>query len=163
MRIYQSRSSGLVKVITVGTFLVLLVVALVLIFVEKRLLNISGALLLGFILASIFYFWSQSIKEIMLSDTELILKKNIGRISISINEIERVVSLEYADIPMTIGSRGVFGFIGRTMDDSRSYVKDRKEMVQIVTSRRKYLISCEDSKDLVKRVHENLIENSLLG
>ena len=63
MRIYQSRSSGLVKVITVGTFLVLLVVALVLIFVEKRLLNISGALLLGFILASIFYFGLNPLKK----------------------------------------------------------------------------------------------------
>jgi len=50
---------------------------------------------------------------------------------------------------MTYGSKGVFGYIGNTMDDSISMVNDRKKMVRIITKEKKYTISSDRPKDLI--------------
>jgi hypothetical protein len=53
---------------------------------------------------------------------------------------------------MTYGSKGVFGYIGNTMDDSISMVNDRKNMVRIITKEKKYTISSDRRKDLINDI-----------
>jgi hypothetical protein len=53
---------------------------------------------------------------------------------------------------MTHGSKGVFGFIGNTMDNSVSFVKDRGSMIQIKTIDKKYVFSSERPDQLIKEI-----------
>jgi hypothetical protein len=100
MEKFSSNSSRLVKLITLSTFTLLVLVAFVLIIVEGRLGSISGIIFLVVVMGSAFYFYSQSLKELIITDTHLILKKNLSKVVIDFEDIESVVKLEYADIPM---------------------------------------------------------------
>ncbi len=80
------------------------------------------------------------------------LKKNFGQIQIPKTDILDVNFLRYSNLTMTYGSKGVFGFIGNTMDDCSSLVKDRKKMIQVITKSRKYIISADTPEDLVKDI-----------
>lgn len=154
MEKFSSNSSRLVKLITLSTFTLLVLVAFVLIIVEGRLGSVSGIIFLVVVMGSAFYFYSQSLKELIITDTHLILKKNLSKVVIDFEDIESVVKLEYADIPMVIGSKGVFGFLGKTMDGSTSYVKNRKKMVHIITADKKYLISCDERDAFVEKLKQ---------
>lgn len=95
----------------------------------------------------------------ILENETLILKKNIGKIEIKLSEIDAVKNASSSALTMTTGSKGFFGFIGSTMDGSVSFVKDRSQMIQIITtSDKKYLISCDNSKELA---HILFTENHL--
>lgn len=154
MEKFSSNSSRLVKLITLSTFTLLVLVAFVLIIVEGRLGSVSGIIFLVVVMGSAFYFYSQSLKELIITDTNLILKKNLSKVVIDFEDIESVVKLKYADIPMVIGSKGVFGFLGKTMDGSTSYVKNRKKMVHIITADKKYLISCDERDAFVEKLKQ---------
>jgi ribosome biogenesis GTPase A len=82
----------------------------------------------------------------------IILKKNIGQIKIPTTDILEVQKLGYSNLTMTYGSKGVFGFIGNTMDNSISFVKDRKNMIRIITKNNKYVLSSERSDELVREI-----------
>ncbi len=154
MEKFSSNSSRLVKLITLSTFTLLVLVAFVLIIVEGRLGSVSGIIFLVVVMGSAFYFYSQSLKELIITDTNLILKKNLSKVVIDFEDIESVVKLKYADISMVIGSKGVFGFLGKTMDGSTSYVKNRKKMVHIITADKKYLISCDERDAFVEKLKQ---------
>jgi len=156
MENFSCNSSRLVKLITISTFTLLILVAFVLIFVEGRLGAASGILFLVVVMGSAFYFYAQSLKRLIITDTQLILKKNLGKIIIDFEDIDSVVKLKYADIPMVIGSKGVFGFLGKTMDGSISYVKNRKNMVHIITADKKYLVSCDARDEFVQKLREKI-------
>lgn len=154
MEKFSSNSSRLVKLITLSTFTLLVLVAFVLIIVEGRLGSVSGIIFLVVVMGSAYYAYSQSLKELIITDTHLILKKNLSKVVIDFEDIESVVKLKYADIPMVIGSKGVFGFLGKTMDGSTSYVKNRKKMVHIITADKKYLISCDERDAFVEKLKQ---------
>lgn len=82
----------------------------------------------------------------------IILKKNIGQINIPKSDILEVNRLNFSNLTMTAGSKGVFGFIGNTMDDSVSFVKDRKKMLRITTQNKKYILSSENADELVSAI-----------
>ncbi|HOG19011.1 MAG TPA: PH domain-containing protein [Salinivirgaceae bacterium] len=79
------------------------------------------------------------------------MKKNFGQKTVNLNEITSVESVPNSSLTMTYGTMGVFGFIGSTMDNSYSYVKDRSEMVRI-TRKTNYIISCEKPDGLVESI-----------
>lgn len=157
MKSYNSSSSNLVKLITIGTFTVLIFVAFILIFVQDRWGSFTGGAFLAIVLSTFYYFYSQSLQRVIITDDNLILKKNLGKTRIDFDEITAVLKLKYADIPMTIGSKGVFGFIGKTMDGSKSFVKNRRAMVQVVTANKKYLISCDDRDAFVQQLRQKIV------
>lgn len=156
MKTFPSSNSKLVNLITLFTFILLIFVSFILIFVESKLGSAAGGIFLAIVLSTSFYFYSQSLSRIQITDKSLILKKNIGRIKINFSDIEKVIKLKYADIPMTIGSKGFFGFIGQTMDGSRSFVKNRKQMVQIITKEKKYLVSCDSRDNFVAEINKKI-------
>ena len=59
---------------------------------------------------------------------------------------------------MTAGSKGLFGYVGTTMDGTISLVKDRSQMIQIITkANKKYLFSCQNREELVTAIHSRII------
>lgn len=149
MKTFSSRSSTSVKIITVGVISALLLLMISVIFIRKDFGPFLGGILGIIIFGVAFYFYANSLKSIVFTDKSLILQKHLGKIEIELSQIKSVKNLQYSALPMTVGSKGVFGFIGSTVDGATSYVKDQRNMVQIQTPHKKYLVSCDDSTQLV--------------
>lgn len=94
-------------------------------------------------------------RKIILEKNKLILKKNIGQIEILKADILEVQRMANSTLTMTYGSKGFFGIIGSTMDNAISFVKDRKNMIQITTKDNKYLFSSERPEDLIREIKEH--------
>lgn len=156
MKIYKSNSSTKIKIMTLIVFIVIVFVPRTTIMKEEMPLPIYGAI--GTIaLAGLFlYFKLQSLKEVILDDNHLVLQKVLGRIAIDYNTIERVTKAANTGIPMTSGFNSLFGFTGKTMDDSIGMVKDKSKMVYLVTSDKKYLISCDDRDDFINELNKRI-------
>ena len=152
MKIYLSKSSIFVKVATIGTLILLAMVALTLITIDKSYGLVGGITLIVLILGTLLYFYSNSLNKIIIEENAIILKKNIGQIIIPKSDILEVNRLSFSNLTMTFGSKGVFGFIGNTMDGSASFVKDRKKMLRITTQNKKYILSSENADELVSEI-----------
>lgn len=152
MTIYLSKSSVFVKIATISTLIILILVALTLMTTANNYGVIGGTVLSILIIGTVIYFYSNSLDKIILNKDALILKKNFGQITIPKNDIIDIQKLEFSNLPMTYGSQWIFGFIGNTMDDSVSLVKDRKNMIRITTKNNKYIVSAEESDKLVSEI-----------
>ncbi|WP_026451976.1 PH domain-containing protein [Aequorivita capsosiphonis] len=153
MTIYKSRSSNSVRIITIGGILLLISIIISIILIREHYeitIGIGATLiLLGFLI----YFYFNSLQVVIIKNEILILKKNIGKIEIKFSEIKSVKSISGTVLTMTAGSKGFFGFIGVTMDGSKSFVKDRSNVIQLITSsNKKYLFSCDNSEDLINKL-----------
>src|SRR5699024_4403456 len=104
-------------------------IALMLLTTDKNYGLIGGIILSILIIGTVIYFYANSLNKINIEKESIVLKKNIGQIKIHRSDILKVTRLGYSNLTMTYGSKGVFGFIGSTMDDSISFVKDRKNML----------------------------------
>ena len=152
MTIYLSKSSVFVKIATISTLIILILVALTLMTTANNYGVIGGTVLSILIIGTVIYFYSNSLDKIILNKAALILKKNFGQIIIPKNDIIDIKKLEFSNLPMTYGSQGIFGFLGNTMDDSVSLVKDRRNMIRITTKNNKYIVSAEESDKLVSEI-----------
>ena len=152
MNIFQSKSSTLVKVVTIGVVMALAFVSLSLVVIDKKY-GLIGSLILGaIIIGALVYFYANSLDKIIVEKDGVVLKKNIGQIYIPKSDIVKVDKLAYSNLTMTYGSKGVFGFIGYTMDDTVSFVKDRNHMVRITTSSKKHILSSENIDELLSAI-----------
>ncbi|WP_027126412.1 PH domain-containing protein [Gelidibacter mesophilus] len=152
MRIYYSKSSLYVKTATISAFVLLALAIWSLFLSNNDYGQLSGMIFSLLILATIVFFYSNSLNKIIVRNDMFTLKKNFGQIQIPKTDILDVNFLRYSNLTMTYGSKGVFGFIGNTMDDCSSLVKDRKKMIQVITKSRKYIISADTPEDLVKDI-----------
>ncbi|MFD2698573.1 PH domain-containing protein [Mesonia sediminis] len=158
MKTYQSKSSIFVKIATASILILVTLIAIMLTTTDKSYGLIGGVILSLLIFGSVIYFYSNSLKKIVIEKDFIILQKNIGQIKILKVDIIEVSRLSYSNLTMTYGSKGFFGFIGKTMDDSISLVKDRKNMLRITTKNKRYLFSSLNSDQLVqemKRIRNN--------
>ena len=132
---------------------IILAVTVMALFTSNLKYGLLGAIVLSVAIAAmLFYFYANSLNKILLEKDNIVLKKNIGQIKILKADILEVNRLEYSNLPMTHGSNGVFGFIGNTMDNSFSLVKDRKSMIQITTKNKTYILRSENADDLVREI-----------
>lgn len=152
MKTYLSKSSIFVKIATAGTLIIITMVALTLFAIDKSYYLIGGIILITLLFGTLIYFYANSLDKIILEKNMIILKKNIGQINIPKSDILEVNRLNFSNLTMTVGSKGVFGFIGNTMDDSVSFVKDRKKMLRITTRNKKYILSSENADELVSEI-----------
>ena len=154
MNIYSSKSSTLVKTITIGT-LCLLTILIIACFANDPSYSQLIGIVVSFIgVIVVIYFYAISLDKILVNRDTIILKKVIGEIIIPVNDITFAKEIEYSNLSMTYGSKGVFGFIGNTMDNSISLVKDRKNMILLETRDKRYIFSSESSKKLVFEINE---------
>ncbi|MBA6154732.1 PH domain-containing protein [Gelidibacter maritimus] len=154
MNIYLSKSSAFVKIATIGTLILLALIPISLFITDSNYGVIGGLLLTILIVGTAIYFYANSLDRIIVDNDYLILKKNFGQIKIPKNEINGIAKLNYSNLTMTYGSKGVFGFVGSTMDNSYSLVKDRKNMVKILTENKKYIISTDQPDKLISEIKE---------
>ena len=152
MSTYQSKSSIFVKVATIGTLILVTMIALMLVTTDKNYGLIGGIILSILIIGTVIYFYANSLNKIIIEKESIVLKKNIGQIKIHRSDILEVTRLGYSNLTMTYGSKGVFGFIGSTMDDSTSFVKERKNMLKITTKSKEYILSSEKCDELVREI-----------
>lgn len=152
MKNYQSKSSFSVKLITIGIVIVMGIVVLSIFTLNEKYGTISGIIISLIILSTLIYFFANSLNKIIIGEKNLTLEKNIGKIEIPFSDIIKIEKLDFSNLSMTCGSKGVFGYIGNTMDDSISMVNDRKNMVRIITKEKKYTISSDRPKDLINDI-----------
>lgn len=152
MNTYVSKSSVFVKITTIGTLILITFVAVILMMTDKDYGLIGGITLCAVIIGTVLYFYGNSLEKIILEKDMIVLKKKIGKIKIPKSDIVAVHKLEFSNLTMTYGSKGVFGFIGNTMDNSVSFVKDRKNMIRITTKNKKFILSSERSGELLKEI-----------
>ncbi|QAA82085.1 hypothetical protein EI546_10290 [Aequorivita sp. H23M31] len=152
MKVYRSKSSLFVKIATSGALVLVIMIAVILVMTNDDYGIIGGLIVGAIILGTLIYFYANSLNKIIVDKDSILLKKNIGQISIPKSEIVEVNKFGYSNLSMTYGSKGVFGFIGNTMDDSISLVKDRNNMIGITTQSKKYIFSTEKSDELVREI-----------
>lgn len=98
------------------------------------------------------YFYANSLKKVKITDKYLILQKNIGYQMIPLNNIKSVNTAEFSNLTATFSSKGFFGFNGTLMDDTVTFVNDRKNMVKISTSEKKYLLSVNSPNEFIRDI-----------
>ena len=156
MKTYLSKSSVFVKIATSSLLLIIVMTLLSLISTGRKFSLIGAIVLIALILGTLIYFYSNSLNKIILEKDAVILKKNIGQIHIPKHTILEVSRLCFSNLTMTYGSKGFFGFIGKTMDGSSSFVKDRKKMIRITTRSKKYIVSSEDADEIVREIKSSM-------
>lgn len=162
MSTYPSKSSNSVKVITFGGILILITVLISIVFLNQEYSLLIAIIVGASILSFFLYFFANSLNKVMLQDKSLILKKNMGKIEIAFSEIKSINTLQPTAITMTKGSKGIFGFVGTTMDGTVSLIKNRKQMILLTTtSNKKYLFSCDNKSDLVAAVSTKIKGNTI--
>lgn len=152
MKNYISKSSFSVKLITIGIVIVMGIVVFSTLALNDKYGIIGGIIISLVILSTLIYFYANSLKKILIGEKHLTLEKNIGKIEIPFSDIIKIEKLDFSNLSMTYGSKGVFGYIGITMDDSISMVNDRKNMVRIITNDKKYTISSERPQELINDI-----------
>ena len=162
MKNYQSKSSFSVKLITIGIVIVMWIVVLSIFTLNEKYGTISGIIISLIILSTLIYFFANSLNKIIIGEKNLTLEKNIVKIEIPFSDIIKIEKLDFSNLSMTYGSKGVFGYIGNTMDDSISMVNDRKNMVRIITKEKKYTISSDRPKDLINDIKNVLQQRTEL-
>lgn len=152
MKNYNSNSSFSVKLITIGVLVVTGMIIFSLFTLNGKYSTIGGIIIALIVLSTMIYAFANSLKKIILGENELTLQKHIGKIDIPFSDIIKIEKLDFSNLSMTYGSKGLFGYIGKTMDDSISMVKDRKNMVRIITTKKKYTISADKSQELINEI-----------
>ena len=158
MKNYNSESSFSVKLITTGIVIVMGIVIFSILTLNENLGIIGGIIISLIILSTLIYFYANSLKKITIGEKHLTLQKNIGKIEIPFANITKIERLKFSNLLMTYGSKGVFGYIGNTMDDSITMVNDRKNMVRIITKEKKYTISSEKPEELTNEI-KNVLQH----
>jgi len=155
MNIFRVKFDSISTAISTVGILVFLVV--ILSFINNYIANKS----IGYILLAIFVlllpivFYLRIPKYIYIDNGSLIIKQNLGEIIIKdIVKIYKVSSVP----PMTYGTKGFFGYQGNSIDDFASFIMDKSNIVAIETNHKKYLISCENSSELIAIANSNIIK-----
>ncbi|MDY3338731.1 PH domain-containing protein [Riemerella anatipestifer] len=150
MKVFKSSNSTEVNIIT-GLTLIILSLLIVTLFYN----NISEYIKFGVVLIIslvAIYFYANSLKKVKITDKYLILQKNIGYQMIPLGDIKSVNKTEFSNLTATFSSKGFFGFNGVLMDDTVTFVNDRKNMVNISTSKKKYLLSVNTPNEFIRDI-----------
>lgn len=155
MKKFQVTNSTYVNIVTYGLGLIFL--SLIWLMLQKSLFSgdrIGALPLLGAILIILIglYFFANSPKQILVDKEFVTIDKNIGKVEIPRRTITKAGNLANKELRLTTGSLGFFGFIGKSMGNSQSYVKDRGQMVKLETTQGNYLLSCQDRHLFIKEL-----------
>ena len=102
-----------------------------------------------------FYFFVESPRYIVLTDSHLILKKMFGNLVITLDEIEEIQLYSANSFNYRLfGSGGLFGFIGlfgnKETGKYRAYIGDYKQAFIIKTKNQKnFVLSCENRDEVI--------------
>lgn len=162
MKTYASRSSNQVRIITLTAIAIAFLICFSVIFKIDQTSNQMSFIICFVVIGTVLYFYTHALNKVFIDADKLVLKKNFGQTEIDIQDIINIQHLNSSHLSMTFGSKGVFGFIGHTMDNCKSYVKDRKNMIRIDTSEKKYVFSVNSASQLIHEIinHPDYIDHS---
>lgn len=149
MKIYSSKSSKSVKLITAVILISVGLLIFSLLVFNEGIGAFSGIIISAILLSTVIYFYVHSLNKIIVGNKHLILEKPFVKIVIPFSDIKKIEKLDYSNLSLSFGSQGVFGYIGNTMDNSISLVKDRNNMIRIFTEEKNFTISSERPGDLI--------------
>lgn len=152
---FTSKSSKEVKIISALSILLLaVIIASLLLMNVSDMALVTRLIIVGFIFLAFLYFFSISLKKIIIKDDALILVKKIGRERIDLKTVSRTELLVFSNLTVTYGSKGIFGYNGSLMDDSKTLVNDRQKMVKIYTPNNNYIVSCDEQEMLIAEIEK---------
>lgn len=154
--------SDFVKVLTLIVGILIIGVEALLISVFWESLEWASIFLSIFVLLIMGYFTLQSPMYLEFTDSELILKKLVGKTEIKYNDIENVVAYDKNILNIRIaGSGGFCGFIGLFYDSKlgryKSYVGNYRQAFIIKAKDNKtYMLSCQDRDAALSILESNI-------
>lgn len=155
---FKSKMDNKVKVLTYFTTSIIILATASLIWMFIMAQSNFWLLIIVFLFIAFWsYYFFQRITQInYIKNKKIVLKNLIGSQSIPIRDIKSIKKVRYSSVPMTYGSKGIFGFIGTTMDNHVSNVSNMSEMFSIETKNRKFLLSCQNSDELVSIIRKDM-------
>lgn len=152
---FTSKSSTEVKIISALSIVLLATIIGSLFFVSvSGMALLTRIIIIGFIFLAFLYFFSISLKRIIIRNDSLILYKGIGSECIDLQTVSGTELLAFCNLTTTYGSKGVFGYNGSLMDDSKTLVNNRRKMVKIYTRNKNYIISCDEPELFVAEIEK---------
>lgn len=108
-----------------------------------------------FILIIILVCFSYTPLYIEVTEESLILRRVMGSISIYRKDIQAITAYKVKGAIRQFGSGGFFGYLGWFFNSEIgsyfSYSTDENSQILIITKYRKYVISCENREDLLRK------------
>ena len=98
------------------------------------------------------YYYLISLNKIKVDLNNIYLISKIKTNIIPINEV-KIITRKSQNNLMIIGARGIYGLIGRSMDNYRCNIKNRTKLVAIELENVKYLVSCDQPDEFVNTIN----------
>lgn len=156
MKIFKSSNSKEVNIITFLVSIIFMLIMFTLFYGTSVQMNIYLKIFITLlIIIGTLYFYSNSLREVELTKESLILKKNIGKKIIEIQNIDSIDKIQFSNLTSTISSKGFFGFNGFLMDDSITLINNRNKIVRVSTLGKKYLLSVDNPDELILNFTNN--------
>lgn len=145
-----SVSMSLFFKVTTAILIVLLILIGGILFKETE---VYVAVIYAIIIYPLFaYYFLISLNKIKVDLNNIYLISKVKTSIIPINEV-KIIKRKSQNNLMIIGARGVYGLIGRSMDNYRCNIKNRTKLVAIELENVKYLVSCDQPDEFVNTIN----------
>lgn len=145
-----SVSMSLFFKVTTAILIVLLILIGGILFKETE---VYVAVIYAIIIYPLFaYYFLISLNKIKVDLNNIYLISKVKRSIIPINEV-KIITRKSQNNLMIIGARGIYGLIGRSMDNYRCNIKNRTKLVAIELENVKYLVSCDQPDEFVNTIN----------
>jgi len=145
-----SVSMSLFFKVTTAILIVLLILIGGILFKETE---VYVAVIYAIIIYPLFaYYFLISLNKIKVDLNNIYLISKVKTSIIPINEV-KIITRKSQNNLMIIGARGIYGLIGRSMDNYRCNIKNRTKLVAIELENVKYLVSCDQSDEFVNTIN----------
>ena len=145
-----SVSMSLFFKVTTAILIVLLILIGGILFKETE---VYVAVIYAIIIYPLFaYYYLISLNKIKVDLNNIYLISKVKTSIIPINEV-KIITRKSQNNLMIIGARGIYGLIGRSMDNYRCNIKNRTKLVAIELENVKYLVSCDQPDEFVNTIN----------
>ncbi len=145
-----SVSMSLFFKVTTAILIVLLILIGGILFKETE---VYVAVIYAIIIYPLFaYYFLISLNKIKVDLNNIYLISKVKTSIIPINEV-KIITRKSQNNLMIIGARGIYGLIGRSMDNYRCNIKNRTKLVAIELENVKYLVSCDKPDEFVNTIN----------
>ena len=145
-----SVSMSLFFKVTTAILIVLLILIGGILFKETE---VYVAVIYAIIIYPLFaYYYLISLNKIKVDLNNIYFISKIKTNIIPINEV-KIITRKSQNNLMIIGARGIYGLIGRSMDNYRCNIKNRTKLVAIELENVKYLVSCDQPDEFVNTIN----------
>ncbi|WP_312356006.1 PH domain-containing protein [Empedobacter sp.] len=145
-----SVSMSLFFKVTTAILIILLILIGGILFKETE---VYVAVIYAIIIYPLFaYYFLISLNKIKVDLNNIYLISKVKTSIIPINEV-KIITRKSQNNLMIIGARGIYGLIGRSMDNYRCNIKNRTKLVAIELENVKYLVSCDQPDEFVNTIN----------